>query len=230
MKISIIIPVYNEEKTIEELLNQVLKAPVLGSEKEIILVDDNSSDRTREFLKNLNNPDITIIYHDVNQGKGAAIHTGFAKATGDIVVIQDADLEYNPNEIESILQPFFSNNAKVVYGSRYLKPSEVLGFWHSFFNRAFTYVGNLLIGQRITDLMTCYKAFSREVLDKILPNLESKRFGFEPEVTAKVSKLGYKIYEVPVSYNPRTVDEGKHMNLRGQLESLFALIKYSLLK
>ena len=170
---------------------------------------------------------VIMVRHEKNQGKGAAIHTGFAKASGDIAVIQDADLEYDPKDLEKVLQPFLESEAKVVYGSRYLNPSRALGFWHSFFNQLFTSFANFLIGQKITDIMTCYKAFNREVLDEIVPKLESQRFGFEPEVTAKVSKLGYKIIEVPVSYNPRSRHQGKHMNFQGQVESLLALLKYT---
>ncbi len=227
-KVSIVIPVYNEKETIEQVLSGVRSAGVLSLEKEIILVDDFSTDGTREILENLNDPNLKIIYQNENRGKGAALHAGFAAATGDIAVIQDADLEYDPIEIEKVLKPFFDTEAKVVYGSRYLNPSQGLGFWHSFFNRLFTSVGNFLIGQKITDIMTCYKAFDREVIDKVFSKLESQRFGFEPEVTAKISKLGYAIYEVPISYQPRSKNEGKHMNFQGQIESLLALIKYSL--
>ncbi len=229
-KVSIVIPVFNEEATIEQVLALVKKASVLGMEKEIILVDDFSSDRTREILQGLNDPDLKIIYQKQNQGKGSALHDGFAASTGDIVVIQDADLEYDPAEIEKVLQPFLNSDAKVVYGSRYLKPSQGLGFFHSLFNKLFTQVGNILIGQKITDIMTCYKAFNREVVNKVFPSLESQRFGFEPEVTAKVTKQGYAIVEVPISYQPRSHHEGKHMNFKGQVESLLALIRYSLLK
>jgi len=228
--LSIVIPVYNEAGTIAEVIKRVKDASTAGLEKEIILVDDFSIDRTRDFLHSLQDPELKIIYHEKNLGKGAALHTGFAAASGDVMVVQDADLEYDPQELEKVLTPIVENQTQVVYGSRYLASDENLGFWHSMFNKLFTKVGNLLMGQKITDVMTCYKAFSREVMDKILPKLESKRFGFEPEVTAKVSKLGYKIVEVPISYDPRTWKEGKHMNFKGQLESLWALIKYSLLK
>jgi glycosyltransferase involved in cell wall biosynthesis len=228
-KVSIVIPVYNEQATIEHVLDEVRAANVHGLEKEIIIVDDFSTDGTIDFLKRLDLPNLKIIYQTVNQGKGAALHAGFAQASGDITVIQDADWEYDPAEIENVIRPFLESDAKVVYGSRYLEQSTGLSFWHTFFNKFFTFIGNLLIGQKITDLMTCYKAFNREVLDKIVTNLESKRFGFEPEVTAKISKLGYKIEEVPVSYTPRSKQQGKHMNLKGQIESLWALFKYTIL-
>lgn len=233
-KVSIIIPVYNEQGTIKTVLDQVKQASALGLEKEIILVDDFSTDGTREILSRRFSRDSDlasekIIYHEKNKGKGAALHTGFAAATGDIIVIQDADLEYDPAEIQIVLKPFLESDAKVVYGSRYLKPSDSLGFWHSLFNKSFTHVGNILIGQKITDLMTCYKAFDRNSAQTVLNNLESQRFGFEPEVTAKLSKAGFKIIEVPISYRPRSADQGKHMNFKGQIESLWALVKYALL-
>jgi len=227
-KVSIVIPVYNEEVTLESVLEQVKKANVLNLEREIILVDDFSTDRSREILRKIQEPNIKVIFQSENKGKGAALHAGFLAATGDIAVIQDADLEYDPHEIEKVLRPFFENSAQVVYGSRYLTPTSGLSFLHTQFNKLFTGVGNILMSQKITDIMTCYKAFNREVLMKVAPLLESKRFGFEPEVTARVSRLGYKITEVPISYRPRTRHEGKHMNFKGQLESLLALIKYSL--
>lgn len=229
-KVSIIIPVYNERSTIEQVLSQVKAAGAAGLEKEIILVDDCSTDGTTQTLKNLADPALRIFFHDINQGKGAALKTGFQQATGDIVVVQDADLEYDPAEIQKVLQPFLNSDAQVVYGSRYLKPSAGLGFWHSFFNKSFTTVGNSLTGQKITDLMTCYKAFNKTALSSFLSKVESKRFGFDPEVTARVSRAGFKIVEVPISYRPRSHGEGKHMNLKGELESLWALIKYSILK
>lgn len=229
-KVSIIIPVYNELATLETLLAQVQTADTLGMEKEIIIVDDHSTDGTSEFVAQIKYPNIRTYIHEENQGKGGALHTGFEKATGDVVVIQDADLEYDPAEIHRVLAPIVKNGAQVVYGSRYLVPSQGLGFWHSLFNKLFTQFGNLLIGQKITDLMTCYKAFSREALEIIKGKLESKRFGFEPEVTAKISRAGIKIVEVPISYRPRSVAAGKHMNFKGQVESLAALVKYSLFR
>ncbi len=229
-KVSIVIPIYNERSTIEQVLSQVKSASTLGLEKEIILVDDFSTDGTRDFLKSLNDPSYKIFLQEKNTGKGGALHQGFDLATGDIVVIQDADLEYDPAEIQKVLEPFLKSDAEVVYGSRYLKPSEGLSFWHSLFNKLFTQVSNILIGQKITDVMTCYKAFSRNALNSFVDKLQSQRFGFEPEVTARISKAGFKILEVPISYKPRSIDEGKHMNLKGQVESLAALIKYSLFR
>ncbi len=229
-KVSIVVPIYNERSTIEQVLNQVKSASTLGLEKEIILVDDCSTDGTREFLKNLNDSRYKVFLQEKNTGKGGALHKGFDLATGDIVVIQDADLEYDPAEIQKVLEPFLKSEAQVVYGSRYLHPSEGLGFWHSLFNKLFTQVGNILIGQKITDIMTCYKAFSRQALNSFVEKLQSQRFGFEPEVTARISRAGFKIVEVPISYQPRSHGEGKHMNFKGELESLGALIKYSLFK
>lgn len=229
-KVSIVIPIYNERSTIDRLLAQVKAAPTLDLEKEIILVDDCSSDGTTDYLKKLSDSSLKIFFHERNQGKGAALRTAFHNVSGDIVIIQDADLEYDPMEIEKVLKPFFDQGAKVVYGSRYLRPDPNLNFWHSFFNKAFTRVGNLFTGLRLTDLMTCYKAFTAEVLKIFLDKLESERFGFEPEVSARIARAGYQIVEVPISYDPRGHDEGKHMTFRGEIECLWVLIKYSLLK
>jgi len=225
-KVSIIIPVYNEAKTVEALINLVRFAGVAGLQKEIIVVDDCSIDGTMDVLQKF--PEIKIFRHEMNKGKGAAIHTGFEHATGDIAVIQDADLEYDPQEIENVIKPFLTQDASVVYGSRYLNPSEGLGYWHSFFNKFFTRFGNLLTGLNITDLMTCYKALNRKALAAVVDKLKSERFGFEPEITARLAKAGFKIIEVPVSYKPRTAAQGKHMNFKGQIESLIALIRYTL--
>jgi glycosyltransferase involved in cell wall biosynthesis len=233
MKVSIVIPVYNERGTIEQVLEQVRAADVLGMEKEVVIIDDASTDGSQNYVSNYvvnSGVNYKFISHEQNQGKGASLHDGFAATSGDIIVIQDADLEYDPAEIRAVLKPFVTQSAQVVYGSRYLNPTEKLGFWHSFFNKLFTAIANFLIRQKITDIMTCYKAFSREVMDKVLPQLHSQRFGFEPEVTAKVTRLGYKIIEVPISYQPRSKSEGKHMNFQGQVESLLALLKYTVFK
>lgn len=226
--VSIVIPIYNERSTIERVLEQVKTASTFNLNKEIILVDDCSTDGTIALLKNLDDPSLKIYFHAQNQGKGAALKTGFEQAIGEIVMVQDADLEYDPAEIQKVLRPFLERNADVVYGSRYLEPSAGLDFWHSLFNKSFTRFSNLLLGQAITDLMTCYKAFNRVALNQFLPRLKSKRFGFEPEVTARLAKAGFKIIEVPISYKPRSKGEGKHMNFKGQLESLAALIRYGL--
>ncbi len=229
-KISIIIPVYNERGTIQSVIDLVNKATTAHLEKEIILIDDNSNDGTIEVIKKVNQSNLKVILHEQNKGKGGALHSGFKEATGDIIVIQDADLEYNPRDIEKIIQPFIYQNAKVVYGSRYLDPSRGLIFWHSFLNRVFTEFANIFTGLKLTDIMTCYKAFNKEVLGSIINSLKSKRFGFEPEVTVRIGKAGYKIVEVPVSYRPRSRKEGKHMSLKGELECLWTIIRYSLFK
>src|SRR5690242_19745963 len=196
-KISIVIPIYNEKNTIAEVLRQVQQADVLGLEKEIILVDDFSTDGTRQFVDDLDDPIFKKSFHERNFGKGAALLTGFRQSTGDIVVVQDADLEYDPSELKNIIAPFMNEKVSVVYGSRYLRPSPGLGFWHSKFNQLFTLVASVLLRARITDIMTCYKAFSREALNSFVKDLESQRFGFEPEVTARLAKKGFQIYEVP---------------------------------
>lgn len=229
-KISIVIPVYNEVNTIKNIIDQVVLINTFNISKEIIVVDDHSTDGTTELLNSINNPEIKSIHLSENQGKGAALKRGFMEAAGDIVIVQDGDSEYDPKEINKVLKPLVETKAKVVYGSRYISPSTGLGFWHSLFNKWFTFFGNWLLGANLTDIMTCYKAFDREVLNTFLHKLEAKRFGFEPEVTARVIKAGYKIYEVPISYSPRSSAEGKHMNLKGQLDSLKALIKYSIKK
>jgi glycosyltransferase involved in cell wall biosynthesis len=226
-KISFIIPVFNEIKTVPQVIEKIKAADVLGLEKEIILIDDYSTDGTKEYLKNISEPNIKVFFQERNQGKGACLKLGFAQATGDIIIIQDADLEYDPADVSKIIDVFQKNpNVNVVYGSRYLTKSTDHKFWHTKFNQLFTVFSNLLTGQHLTDVMTCYKAFRRDVLDKIYPKLESKRFGFEPEVTLKIARLGIKITEVPISYNSRGKSEGKHMDLGGQIESLLILIKY----
>jgi glycosyltransferase involved in cell wall biosynthesis len=230
-KVNIVVPVYNEKATILTLLDKVLDAPVFGLQKEIILVDDASVDGTREILKIFSDPRVKIVLKDKNQGKGSALHDGFLSATGDVIIIQDADLEYDPNEYESLLSPFLNDKADVVYGSRYLKNNLKAGpkFWHTFFNKAFSAFSNLLTGLRLTDAQTCYKIFNQKVLNDVAKNLSAKRFGFDPEFTAKIAKKGYTIVEVPVSYYPRTSQAGKHMNFNSQLETFWSLIKYNLL-
>ena len=228
-KVSIVIPVYNEQDTIQFVIDQVRAADVLGLEKEIIIVDDCSTDKTNEILTR-NRDSFLLIKHQTNQGKGQALQTGFKLATGDIVVVQDADLEYDPAEIHQVIEPILNQGAKVVYGSRYFKHAESLSFWHSLFNKLFTKFGNRLLGLELTDIMTCYKAFDRSALITFLDKLQSKRFGFEPEVTAKLAKSGLRIVEVPISYQPRSHTQGKHMSFVGELECLWALIKYSFLK
>ena len=223
MKLSVIIPVYNEEKTINKVIDTVKNVKLKGIEKEIVVVDDGSKDRTYENIKN--RKDAKLLRHAKNQGKGAAIRTGIKYATGDIIIIQDADLEYDPNEYSVLLQPIIDGKAQVVYGSRNLGrrvPSSGISYYLG--GHALTLLSNILYGTRITDEPTCYKVFRAEVIKGI--NLKCKRFEFCPEVTAKVAKKGIKIYEVPISYHPRTKNEGKKIKWRDGFEAVWALLKY----
>ncbi|MDZ7830640.1 MAG: glycosyltransferase family 2 protein [Desulfobacterales bacterium] len=223
--LSVIVPVYNEENTIIELLNRVFYAPF---RKEIIVVDDGSTDKTLEVLSKYDNPSVKLISHERNQGKGRALQTGLDKANGDIIVIQDADLEYDPEEYPVLLNPIISGNADVVYGSRFGGHGEhrVLYFWHYAGNRFLTLLSNMLTDLNLTDMETCYKAFTRQALDGI--RINEKRFGFEPEITAKIAKKKLRIYEVPISYYGRTYEEGKKINWRDGLWALWCILRYNL--
>lgn len=226
MRLSVVIPVYNEMKTLSEILSRVEAVPL---DKEIILVDDGSKDGSRDFLDALRGkPGYVIVFQPHNMGKGAALRAGFQHATGDVVIVQDADLEYDPADYPQLLQPILDNKADVVYGSRFLGgPHRVLYFWHSVANGILTLLSNMLTNINLTDMETCYKVFRREVIQG-LP-LESKRFGFEPEVTVKIAKAGYRIFEVPISYNGRTYEEGKHIGLKDAFEAIWVLFKYRFL-
>jgi glycosyltransferase involved in cell wall biosynthesis len=227
MKLSIVIPCYNEVRTIRAIVDRVRAAPV--AEKEIIIVDDCSRDGTRDLLRAEIAPLVDrVIYHDVNQGKGAALRTGFAAATGDVVIVQDADLEYDPNEYPRLLAPIESGRADVVFGSRFAggDAHRVVYFWHMVGNKFLTLLSNMLTNLNLTDMETCYKVFKREVLRRIV--IEENRFGFEPEITAKVSRLGVVIYEVGISYYGRTYKEGKKIGWRDGFRALYSILKYNL--
>ncbi len=237
MNLSVIVPVFNEEATVAELLESVALAPLpanIGS-LEIIGVDDCSSDGTLAVLESWSAParmdgvgvSFRVERHDRNQGKGAALRTGFASATGDILLIQDADLEYDPAEYPKLLKPILDGKADVVYGSRFLGgPHRVLFFWHYQGNRFLTLLSNMLTDLNLTDMETCYKVFFAEVLEGI--TFESDRFGFEPEFTAKVSRAGFRIYEVPISYHGRTYEEGKKIGWQDGVSAIWTILKYNL--
>ncbi len=227
MKLSVVIPVYNENETIREIYDAVKAVDI---DKEIILVDDFSTDGTRQILQGLADDGTRLLMHDRNMGKGAALRTGFKAATGDIVIIQDADLEYDPDQYHKLIQPILDNKADVVYGSRFVTGDyrRVLFDWHSVGNRFLTLLSNMLTNINLTDMETCYKVFRREVLEKIV--IEEDRFGFEPEITAKISKLGVRIYEVGISYSGRTYTEGKKIGWKDGISALRCILKYNLLR
>jgi len=217
-------PVFNEKNTIEEILRRV-QAVDVGLEKEVIVVDDGSSDGTRELLQKLASPQVKVILHEKNMGKGAALRTGFAQARGDIVLVQDADLEYDPREYPKLLEPILDGRADVVYGSRFLGgPHRVLFFWHSVGNKFLTTFSNALSNLNLTDMETCYKVIRREALQKIY--LKSRRFGFEPEITMKLAKLKCRFFEVPISYSGRLYEEGKKIGWKDGLAAIFHLIRF----
>ena len=222
MQISVVIPVYNEVSTIREI---VVRVQAVDLDKEIIIVDDGSTDGTRELLQEitLSQENVRVLYHDRNQGKGAALRTGFEGATGDIVIIQDADLEYDPREYPILLEPILDGRADVVYGSRFLGgPHRVLFFWHYLGNKFLTLLSNAVTNLNLTDMETCYKVFKREVLAGM--NLKSNRFGFEPEFTVKIAKKDCRIYEVPISYSGRTYAEGKKIGWKDGVKAIFAIL------
>lgn len=223
--LSIVIPVYNEESSIKELMETVIQCPL---QKEIIVVDDGSTDATREYLHSISHPEIRVILHEKNMGKGAALKTGFDNARGDIIIIQDADLEYDPSEYPQLLAPILSGKADVVYGSRFRGHGahRVLYFWHYAGNKLLTLLSNIFTDLNLTDMETCYKMFTAEALKGI--EIKEKRFGFEPEITAKVAKKKLRIYEVPISYYGRTYEEGKKINWKDGVWALWCIIRYNL--
>jgi glycosyltransferase involved in cell wall biosynthesis len=227
LKLSIIIPCYNEKSTIREVIDAVLAAPY--DEKEIIIVDDCSKDGTKEVLLEEIEPLVhQILFHKVNQGKGAALRTGIQAATGDIVLIQDADLEYDPQEYPNLVEPILRNKADVVYGSRFMgsQPHRVLYFWHSVGNMVLTILSNMFTNLNLTDMETCYKVFRREIIQGI--SIQENRFGFEPEITAKIAKLECRIFEVGISYYGRTYKEGKKIGWKDGIRAIYCIIKYNL--
>ena len=232
MKLTIVIPCYNELQTIDAIIVAVRQSPY--PDKEIIVVDDCSSDGTREKLKAEIEPSglvERVIYHERNQGKGAALRTGFRHATGDIVIVQDADLEYDPNEYSRLVEPIVSGRADVVYGSRFAggEAHRVLYFWHRVGNSFLTLLSNMLTDLDLTDMETCYKAFRREVIQSI--EIEEERFGFEPEITAKIAKLrNLRIYEVGISYYGRTYEEGKKIGWKDGCRAIYCILKYNLFR
>ncbi|HEY5079021.1 MAG TPA: glycosyltransferase family 2 protein [Opitutaceae bacterium] len=227
MKLSIVIPCYNEAKTIRTIVERVRASTY--PDKEIIIVDDCSRDGTRDVLRTQIEPMVDkVIYHEVNQGKGAALRTGFAAVTGDAVIVQDADLEYDPNEYAKILKPIVDGKADVVFGSRFMggEAHRVHYFWHMVGNKFLTLLSNMMTNLNLTDMETCYKAFRREVLQQI--EIEENRFGFEPEITAKVARLNVVIFEVGISYYGRSYAEGKKIGWRDGFRALWAILKYNL--
>lgn len=225
MLLSIVIPAYNESATIEALLQSVRATPY---DKDIVIVDDCSTDGTREWLRGLELPDVRVFYHERNQGKGAALRTGFAQVRGDIVLIQDADLEYTPDDYPALLQPIIDGHADAVFGSRFIGGGahRVCYYWHSVANRMLTTLSNMTTNLNLTDMEVCYKVFRTEILKQL--NLRCDRFGIEPELTAKVARLRCRIYEVPVSYYGRSYEEGKKIGWRDAVSALYFIILFGL--
>jgi len=230
MKLSVVIPCYNEKETIIDIVNEV-KAVKLPVDLEIIVVDDYSTDGTRDILKEKVESLVDkVVYHEVNKGKGAALRTGFESITGDLVIVQDADLEYSPTEYNLLLQPILDDRADVVYGSRFMggAPHRVVYFWHMLGNKFLTLLSNMFTNLNLTDMETCYKMFKADIIKDI--KIQEDRFGFEPEITAKIAKLNCRIYEVGISYYGRTYDEGKKIGWRDGFRAIYSIVKYNLFK
>lgn len=225
LKLSVLVPVYNERATVLEILDRVQEAPIQKElEREIIVVDDGSTDGTRDLLSQIKKDWIVVLHHERNRGKGAAIRTALSRATGDIVVIQDADLEYDPRDYVQLLKPIIEGRVKVVYGSRFIGPKMAMFFWHMLANKMLTLMTNILYDAILSDMETGYKAFRAEVI-KSIP-LRARRFDFEPEVTAKVLKRGHRIFEVPISYFGREYREGKKIGMKDAFVAVWTLLKY----
>ncbi|MEQ9409740.1 MAG: glycosyltransferase family 2 protein [Fuerstiella sp.] len=232
--LSVVIPVYNEGQTLRNLVDRVREVPI---RKELILVDDCSRDNSREIMAELEKESagdelnrVRTFHHDVNQGKGAALRTGFQNVEGDIVIIQDADLEYDPSEYPRLLKPIIEDKADVVYGSRFLgdQAHRVLYYWHYLGNKFLTVLSNCFTNLNLTDMETCYKVFRREVIQELTPKLVQNRFGFEPEITARVARRRYRVYEISVSYSGRTYAEGKHIGWRDGFKALWCIVRFGL--
>jgi len=226
-KISVVVPVYNERNTIKEIIAQVKAIPFVS---QIVVVDDCSTDGTAAILQELRDDVVMVVNHGRNQGKGAALRTGFANVNCDIVIIQDADLEYDPSEYHKIIKPILDGKADIVFGSRFTgsEMHRVVFFWHMLGNKFLTFISNMFTNLTLTDMETCYKAFTREVLDRL--TVEENRFGFEPEFTAKVAKMRVRIYEVGISYSGRTYGEGKKINWKDGFSALRCIVKYNLFR
>ncbi|HSB87301.1 MAG TPA: glycosyltransferase family 2 protein [Ilumatobacteraceae bacterium] len=222
--LSVVVPCYNEHDTVLTLLKRVVDSPWV---REVVVVDDGSSDGTRQILTDLDNPMVQVVLHERNMGKGAALRTGFAHASSDYVIVQDADLEYDPNEFGELLAPALDDKADVVYGSRFQsgRPHRVLYFWHALGNKSLTLMSNMFTGLNLSDMETCYKLFRREVIQSI--TIEEDRFGFEPEITAKVAKGGWRVYEVGVSYSGRTYADGKKIGRSDAVRAVYCIVRYS---
>ena len=226
--LSVVVPCFNEIKTIGEVIENILDSPI--NPKEVIIVDDFSSDGSREYLKKINNENIKVIFHEKNLGKGAALSTGIAFAKGEIIIIQDADLEYDPKEYPNVIGPIINGKADIVYGSRFQggQPHRVVYFWHRVGNGFLTIFSNLFTDLNLTDMETCYKAFRSDIIKSI--EIEEKSFGFEPEITAKISKLNCRIYEVGISYYGRTYKEGKKIGWKDGIRAIYCILKYNLFR
>ncbi|TWT43538.1 Undecaprenyl-phosphate mannosyltransferase [Thalassoglobus neptunius] len=233
-RLSVVIPVYNERETLPVLLERVRAVPI---PKEIVLVDDCSQDGTRDLLESYRDRELSdemnqiqVHFHEKNRGKGAAVTTGFSKASGDVIIIQDADLEYDPAEIPRLLQPIVDGRADVVFGSRFLgdQPHRVLYYWHYLGNKFLTTLSNAFTNLNLTDMETCYKLFSKDVMAKLWPTLQQQRFGIEPEITAKVARMNCRIYEISVSYSGRTYEQGKKIGVRDGFKALYCIVRYGL--